>query len=58
MLSSHAVNELIDPVAVTFTYDCSTNQLAGSPALTHAALTYSIQASATSPAVSDTTTVN
>jgi hypothetical protein len=55
--STHALGELIDSVAITMNYDCSASILSGSPAISNAAVTYTVQADGSTPTTSDTTTV-
>ena len=55
--SSHLTNELIDPLAITFAYDCSSSKLSASPAISNSAVTFSIKADNSANAVTDTTTV-
>ena len=55
--SSHSTNELIDPLALTFAYDCSASKLSASTAISKPAVTFNVKATGSTAAVTDTTTV-
>ena len=50
----NTVSEIIDPVTINFSYDCSTATVSTNTALTHPTLTYVILSAGSSSTVSDT----
>ena len=55
--SAHTINEIIDPVTITFSFDCTTSALQASTALTSTKRSYTVKANGSSSAQTDTTTV-